>query len=146
MGPNPGSDIVFASLEDEAGTVLGYATLDYDGTTGDDNTFNLGANIDGAAPSFTGTCPEFDETSVTALGCGGEIGVRFLDDSGTPIAIGSGMQIRVFEYGGQCSTGSVDDEYEVSLCTDTNAVVNDNNTASCTQNLGGGSGETAVSI
>ena len=143
---NPGSDIVYAALESDAGAVLGYAVLEYDGTTGDTNTFNLGANLDGTAPSFVGVCPEFSEDTVTALGCGGEIGVRFNDSTGTPIAIEAGMQVRVFEFGSQCPTGSVDDEYEVFLCTDTNAVINNNDTTSCGTALGGGSGEVAVSI
>lgn len=143
---NPGSDIVYVALEDEIGTKLGYAILDYDGIIEDDNTYSLGANIDGLAPDFTGECPEFTDTKVTALGCGGEIGVRFLDDEGVPVAIESGMQIHVFEFGGNCSTGSVDDEYDVILCSDTNAVVNNNDTTSCTDNLGGGAGETTLNI
>jgi hypothetical protein len=147
-GDDPGSDIVFAALETLEGTVLGYGSLDYDGITGGDaNTFSAGLNLDGSAPSFTGTCPEFDETSVTALGCGGEIGVRFYDDNNTPIPIVAGtMQVRVFEFGSQCSTGSTSDEFEISVCTDTDAVVNDGNTTSCGASRGGGSGEAVIEI
>ncbi len=147
-GDDPGSDIVFAALETLEGTVLGYASLEYDGITGGDaNTFSAGLNLDGTAPSFTGTCPEFDETTVTALGCDGEIGVRFYDTTNTPVAIVAGeMQVRVFEFGSQCSTGSTSDEFEISVCTDTNAVVNDGNTASCGASLGGGSGEAVIEI
>ncbi|MEZ4461940.1 MAG: hypothetical protein R3E66_19895 [bacterium] len=145
-GSAPGSDIVYVALEDGSNTVLGYASLDYDGTTGDGNMFSIGFNLDGTPPLFNGACPEFDETSVTALGCGGEIGVRFLDERSRPVSLESSMKIRVFEHGGQCDPDAINDAYEVLLCTDTDAVVNDNTTESCTRKLGGGSGVTVISL
>lgn len=143
-GSDPGSDIVFLRLETLGGDVLGYGSLEYDGITGgDDNTYSAGFNLDGEAPTFA-ECPEFDETSVTALGCGGEIGVRFYDASGTPIPLELGKhQVFVFEYGAICGGTSVD-EYELSVCTDLASLEN-GDTSSCTS-VGGGSGQAIIEL
>jgi hypothetical protein len=147
LGDDPGSDMIYAALETLDGMVLGYASLEYDGTTGQPNAYDLGVNLDGSAPEFEGVCPEFADTNVTSLGCGGKIGLKFQDAESFPNIIVPGeMQVRVFEYGDQCSTGSTADEFEVSLCTNFNAVFNDGNTASCGSPLGGGSGETVISF
>ena len=143
---DPGSDIVFVSLEDSTGNVLGYGSLVTDGITGDPNNFADGFNLDGTAPSFTGDCPEFNADNVTALGCGGFVAVEFWDTSGNPVMYETGMDIRVFEFGGLCSTGSVTDEYDVILCSDTDAVKNNDDISSCTNTLAGGSGETTFTI
>ncbi len=142
---NPGSDIVYVSLEQDDGTILGYAMLEYDGIISLDNGYDSGINLDGTEPASLSICPEFLDTTVTALGCGGAIAVRFLDLAGAPIAIEDNMQIRVFEFGQQCPSGSDADAYSVSICTDTDAVINDQNLASCTVDLGDGSGEITVS-
>jgi len=141
-GPDPGSDIIYVALEDNTGKVLGYGNLKYNGITGDSNEFDIGANLDGTAPSEA--CPEFSADNVTSLGCGGSIGLMFLDADANLVAIEPGMQIRVSEFGQQCPTGSNDDEFEIFICTDTNAVVNNNVLTSCAQSLGGGSGEITV--
>ncbi len=147
LGNDPGSDIVYAALETLDGKVLGYASLEYDGTTGQPNAYDLGVNLDGTAPGFEGICPEFTDTNVTSLGCSGKIGLRFDDVGSTPIIIiPNEMQVRVFEYGDQCSTGSTADEFEVSLCTDFNAVFNHGDTSSCGESLGGGSGEVVIRL
>jgi len=147
LGNDPGSDIVYAALETLDGKVLGYASLEYDGTTGQPNAYDLGVNLDGTAPGFEGISPEFTDTNVTSLGCSGKIGLRFDDVGSTPIIIiPNEMQVRVFEYGDQCSTGSTADEFEVSLCTDFNAVFNHGDTSSCGESLGGGSGEVVIRL
>jgi len=138
---DPGSDIVYVSLEADTGDYLGFGMLAYDGIDSTDNGYDLGSNLDGTQPDFADVCPEFLETNVTALGCGGIIAVRFLDTAGDPVAIEDNMQIRVFEFGQQCPSGSDADDYSVSLCTDADAVINDSNLASCTVSVGAGSGE-----
>jgi len=144
-GDNPGSDIIYVSLEADDGTIKGFGEAIYEDYVGDENVYTLGANLDGSAPNSVGTCPEFNEDNVTALGCGGALGVRFLN-GGTPVAIELGDQIRIFEFGGQCPTGTTDDAFDLILCNDTDAVVNDTNISSCTKNLAGGEGETVITI
>ncbi len=140
-GTDPGSDIIYVSLEEADGTILGFGALVDDGTTGDNNENNLGANLDGNPPGSTETCPDFNDGTVTALGCGGFVTVEFLDDLGQRVGGGSGQQIRVFEFGTQCATGTDTDEYDIYLCTDPS-----NTPGSCSINIGGGSGEIAATI
>jgi hypothetical protein len=56
------------------------------------------------------------------------------------------MDIEVFEFGGICSTGTTVDEYDVFLCTDTAAVLNNEDTSSCTIDLGGSSGQQTFTV
>ncbi len=144
-GDNPGSDLIYVSLEADDGTVKGYGEAIYEDYLGDENVYTLGANLDGAAPNSTNTCPEFNEDNVTALGCGGAVGVRFLNN-GTPVPIELDDQIRIYEFGGQCPTGTTVDAFDLVLCSDTDAVVNDTNISSCTNTLAGGEGETVITI
>ena len=62
-----------------------------------------------------------DDTVVT-LGCGGSIFVQFVDADGEVIALRSGDEVVVAEYGPRCSQGGVAgdgaDRYGVRLCTD----------------------------
>ncbi len=143
-GNDPGSDIISVSLEDAQARVLGYGALKYDGITGDTNEYNFGDNLNGSPP-FGDFCPEFDPFNVTALGCGGSIGLMFLDFDGNIVAIEQGMQIRVSEYGQECG-GSNDDQFEVFICTNTNDVVTNDVLTSCTQKIGGGSGEVTLLV
>lgn len=139
--PDPGSDIIYIHLATDMGVMLGYGNLVSEGILGENNAFNQGLNLDGRSQSFEGICPEFNEDSVTSLGCGGYVAIEFHDLNGTPVAYESGMQIRVFEHGLQCDSGTNNDEYDIRLCSDTNAVKNDDDMTSCTLSLGGGSGE-----
>lgn len=135
---DPGPDIFGVALEDDTGTVLGWGAsvgdeIQLDGN--DQANFDI---LDGSAPDLgADSCPDMFDGNVVALGCpgvdGAFVAVEFLDDSGTPVPLNAepNRVIRVYEYGGQCSTGSVDDTYNVDICTDTNAVKNDFEYSSC---------------
>ncbi len=138
---DPGADLVYVSLEENDGSILGFGSLIDDGTVGDNNEFNLGINLDGTAPNSLNICPDFSAETVMSLGCGGFVTLEFLDDTGSRVGAVSGQQIHVFEFGSQCSTGSTADEYDIYLCTDPS-----NTPGSCTVNIGGGSGEIAATV
>ncbi len=140
-GTDPGSDLIYVSLEESDGTILGFGNIVDDGTTGDNNENNLGANLDGNPPGSTEMCPDFSDSTVTALGCGGFVTLEFLDDGGNRVGGIAGQQIRVYEFGTQCATGTDTDEFDIILCTDPS-----NTPGSCTMNIGGGSGEIAATI
>ncbi len=132
----PGSDLIYISLEDSDGSVLAYGNIVDDGTTGDLNLYKNGVNLNGSPP-MTEECPEFDDMSVTSLGCGGFITFEFLTPDGNRVSAEAGTQVRVFEFGSQCFTDdTTPDEFGVYLCTDPN-----NTPATCTYFIGSGSGE-----
>lgn len=136
-----GSDFVGILLQIIEGTILGYGELAYDNVNYENNDFSGAYNLDDTSVN---KCPEFDELSITALGCGESVGVRFLDIDDVPVALEPSYQIQVLEYGTQCGGGS-DDTADVSVCSDTNAVINDYDISSC-EVIGDGSGISTILI
>lgn len=142
---DPGSDIFGVALESTAGDNLGWAEITWEELNADGNDYTDTSILDGSAPGLDADdCPsDFAADSVVALGCGGWIAVEFKDADGNPVPLDAtaGQQIRVYEYGGQCGTGTVVDEYDVYICEDTDGIRGGED-GSCTINvLQGGSGE-----
>lgn len=126
---DPGPDIFGVGLEDTQGNPLGWGVIDYDGIQFDGNDEVDTGVIDGNAPEVGADgCPDTFAGNVVALGCEGSdegsyIVVSFVGADGNPVALDAtaGQAIRVYEYGGVCSTGSTDDTYNLDICTDTDA-------------------------
>ncbi len=130
-----GSKLMHVALIDSAGTYRAYgvAVEWYYGTN--DVWFGEVEDVlNGMAPNYDANmCPEpasqsgangltnFHEGAVVAIGCGGEVFVRFFDGS-QPIEIEDGDVIEVNEYGPECSavnshtTQTGDDFYDVYVC------------------------------
>lgn len=151
-GPNvsgdAGSDILAISLRNENGEVIGNAVvLDQQRGSGDLTRFNSGI-FDGRPAGITrqNQCvSDFNEVEY-AMGCGGTLMVRFLNNDQTPERLYEGDVIDVFEYGATCG-GDPYDSYDVYLCTDTTAAVDNLNDSSCTVLLqSGGKGFTSVPV
>ena len=147
---DPGSDIAGVELQSETGDSLGWGEIVWDELGPEANDYADTGIIDGQ-PADVGAddCPsDFNDTTVVALGCGGWILVEFKDSAGQPVGLDAtaGQQIRVYEYGGVCSTGSTDDTYDVSICTDTMAA-RGGEAGSCTETIvSGGSGVTTNAV
>lgn len=135
---DPGSDIMAVALEDSDLNTLGWGLVEADAIEFEGNDFVGTDHLNGDAVSLNAdNCvDDFASENVTALGCGGWIAVRFYDadDNIIPLDATADQQIRVYEYGGQCSTGSTTDTYEIYICTDTEAVAGGTAT-SCTIDL-----------
>lgn len=137
---DPGSDLSFARLLDENGEIIGFASqIDVNITEKVKNNYQgFGGLFDGSPNGIDGgeqcRVGGFSDSTVVSVGCSGYILAEFLDDQELPIALKSGMTIEVGEYGTQCN-GSPDDEYEVSICSDT-ADAKGASIASCTRDLG----------
>ena len=121
---DPGPDIFGAAVEDSTGAVLGWAEVAWNAVQFEDNEHTDDSMIDGNAPDLgADNCPDMFDGNVVALGCDAEsyIIVRFLGSDGNPIGLDATADqvIRVYEWGGQCTTGSIDDTYNVDICTDT---------------------------
>ena len=141
--PTNGAKLMHVALQDEQGNYIAYgaAVEWYYGTGGaEDPFFGLVEDVlDGTAPNYEGICPvledqvradgtvrtgtNFHESAVVAIGCGGEVFVRFFDSAGAAIPIFDGDIIEVNEYGPFCSdqltnhtTQTGDDFYNVSVC------------------------------
>ena len=134
---DPGSDIFGVALESTTGEILGYGSVAWEEFGPEDNQYQNTGIIDGSAPDLAADdCPsDFNADTVVALGCGGWLAVEFFDatDGTTPVALDAtaGQQIRVYEYGGQCGTGTVVDSYDIRICTDTMGIKAGND-SSCT--------------
>jgi hypothetical protein len=120
---DPGPDIFAVGLEDSTGAQLGWGIVDWEAVQFDGNDQTDTSVIDGSAPDVAAdNCPDMFDGNVVALGCDADsyIVVSFVDASSQPIALdGNDQFVRVYEYGGQCDTGTVGDTYNVSICTDT---------------------------
>ena len=147
---DPGSDIAGVELQSENGDSLAWGEIVWDELGPEANDYADTGILDGS-PADVGAddCPsDFNDTTVVALGCGGWVAVEFKDSSGQPVALegGAGQQVRVYEYGGVCSTGSTDDTYSVYICEDT-AAIREGSDGSCTLDLTtGGSGVTTSPV
>ena len=99
-----------------------------------------GGNLDGAPASVTTTnqCTETlsGSSNALSLGCFGYVLMTFQGTGGGTVNLENGQQVAVFEYGSNCPTGSAADTYEVNLCTDTEAAVDNADSSSCTVVLG----------
>lgn len=131
---DPGSDIFAVALETITGETLGYGSLVWEEFGPEANEYQNTSIFDGSAPSLEADdCPsDFNADTVVALGCGGWIAVEFWDSEGNKIALDAtaDQQIRVYEYGGQCGTGSVVDAYDLRICEDT-AGISSGDDSSC---------------
>lgn len=143
---DPGSDIQGIELQDATGSSLGWGDLVFDEVIRAGNAETNYSVVDGTAPALDGDgCVDEFSGNVLSLGCGGAIYARFLDGSGAPIEIEDGQTIVVYEYGGICSTGSIDDEYTLSTCSNAAEVLN-GNPASCSNVLGSGAGLVSFNV
>lgn len=126
---DPGPDIFGVGLEDSTGSPLGFGIVDWDATQIDNNDNADVFVIDGNGPDLGADyCPDSFDGNVASLGCaddasGSFIIVSFVDSSDAPVPLDAtaGQVIRVYEWGGQCTTGSTDDTYDVDICSDTAA-------------------------
>lgn len=143
---DPGSDIQGVELVDSGGNSLGWGSIVAENVilTGNDET-NFGVvdgtprslDADGCVDSFTG--------NVLSLGCNGWIAVEFLDNFDNPVVLEDGQYVFVYEYGGTCSSGTTDDEFTFSICSDTSGILGGDD-SSCTNVLGSGRGVTSFEI
>jgi hypothetical protein len=104
--------------------------------------------LDGNAPDLTGACPESFDGSVVSIGCGGDVVVKFVDETGTAVEIQEGDSITVSEWGDQCPTGTTADQWEVLVC-DAEVAEGDLilNTSACAgSSLGKGFGDSSVTV
>lgn len=132
LAESEGADIVYVRLENGGGVELGYGNIVTRFPTDGAPVGNFtGQNLNGTAPTFEGECPDIsDPEHSMSLGCGGAIAMEFLDAEGTPIELVAGMEIIVFEHGRQCTSGGLDDLYQVSTCSDAYALA-DGDVNSC---------------
>lgn len=144
---DPGPDIFGVGLEDGEGAPLAWGSIVWEQIQLGGNTHSDSSLIDGSALDFGGdACPDMFDGNVLSLGCedtGNWIAVEFLDGDSNRVALDAtaGQVIRVYEWGGQCTTGSLDDTYDLTICTDT-AGITMGDDASCTvQLLVDGAGE-----
>jgi len=145
---DPGSDISGVVLENDTGDAVGFGIPVWDDILADGNNFPDSTVLDGSPPDVGADgCPsDFADDTVVALGCGGWVAVEFWDNAGQRVPIEDGQQIRVYEYGGVCSTGSTDDTYDIFVCTDT-AAISEGQTGSCSLDIVfGASGETVGTV
>lgn len=148
---DPGPDIFGVGLEDSTGAQLGWGIVDWDNVTLEGNDQSDSSVIDGNGPDLAAdVCPDMFDGNVVALGCDAEsyIVVSFIDATDQPIALDSTADqvIRVYEWGGQCTTGSIDDTYNVNICTDT-AGAKSGDVSSCTiQVIVDGAGESSGEV
>lgn len=128
---DPGSDIMWAIVDDTQGEYLGSAeaVLFNEGTTSGPvpNAYNNPTFLNGAAPMIAADlCPvevngeRQRPDSTVSLGCGGQLFVRFLDGDSNPVPLREGYEISVGEYAPFCNAAGGDavgaDRYEVSVC------------------------------
>lgn len=151
--PTNGSKLMHVALQDAQGNYIafGAAMEFYYGEGGTEDPFfgHIPDVLDGTQPNYEGTCPvledqpregggvrqgtNFHESAVVAIGCGGEVFIRFFDSAGAAIPIFDGDIIEVNEYGPFCSdvvaalpgndghtTQTGDDFYNVSVCPGAN--------------------------
>ncbi len=126
--PNdPGSDIMWAIVDDTQGAQLGSAeaVLFNEGTTSGPvpNAYKDAAFLDGTWPMLTGDLCRVGGQAVgstVSLGCGGQLFVRFLDEDANPVPLREGYMISVGEYAPFCANPGANpmgaDRYEVSVC------------------------------
>jgi hypothetical protein len=148
---DPGPDIFGVGLEDSTGAQLGWGVVDWEEITFDGNDHTDTSIIDGNGPDLgADNCPDMFDGNVVSLGCDATsfLIVSFVDSSSQPIPLDATADqvIRVYEWGGQCSTGSIDDTYNVDICTDTMAARSGED-ASCTlQVIIDGAGEASGDV
>lgn len=130
---DPGPDIFGIGLEDGLGEQLGWGIPVWDEIQQDGNDHSDTSLFDGNALDIgADACPDMFDGNVVSLGCeesGDMAGPRwiafeFVDGDGNRIALDAMADqfIRVYEWGGQCTTGTIDDTYTLSLCRDTAAI------------------------
>jgi hypothetical protein len=144
--PDPGSDIQGIELLSSVGESLGWGSIVAEGVLLDGNDeANFGIldgtpsdlDVDGCVDSFAG--------NVLSLGCTGWIAVEFIDASGNPVPLEQDQIILVYEYGDVCSDMADDDEYAVSICSDTAGIAGGDD-SSCTNVLGTGFGVSSLDV
>lgn len=133
---DPGSDIFAVGLESPSGEPIAWATLAYSNVIAEDNDFSDPGPINGAAPELESdrACPDpLTDTNMVSLGCRGWIAVQFVDGAGDPIGLtaASGDRIRVYEADSQCRSDTSRDNYDLTLCSDAAAVMENGDPGSC---------------
>jgi hypothetical protein len=143
---DPGSDIQGIELQDDQGNSLGWGSIVNEAVALDGNEETNFDILDGTPPALDADgCVDSFSGNVLSLGCTGWVAVEFLDDGGSPVALAAGQTVFVYEYGGVCSTGTTDDEWTVSTCSDT-AGISGGDDSSCTNVLGTGAGVGSVGV
>lgn len=138
---DPGPDIFAVGLEDSTGAALGWGRPVWEDIQLDANTHADTTILDGSAPDLNAdSCPDMFDGNVVSLGCGDSAGnwlaLEFIDADDNRLALDATADqvIRVYEWGGQCTTGSLEDTYTLTLCTDT-AGITQGDDSSCTLQL-----------
>ncbi len=130
-----GTKLMHVALLDSSGAPIAYGAAVEWYYGNDDVWYGEVENVlDGTEPNYDQFCPliednphsnqqsNFREDALAAIGCGGEVFVRFYDDDGDAILIEDGHIIQVNAYGQVCSeqnthtTQSGDDFYNVYIC------------------------------
>jgi Cys-rich repeat protein len=131
--PDPGSDIMWASLDNADGEEIGFgkAVKFVQGTTQttEPNGYpNATTVLSGSMPTLDNNgCPSgdgdnnrFNPNTVVSLGCGGELFVEFIGTNNMVVLIENGFAVSVGEYAQFCNAAGGDamgsDRYEVYLC------------------------------
>jgi hypothetical protein len=137
-----GADIAFALLEDDGGSPVAWARVVH-ADVAESGAYSAYDHMDGDAPEWSAdSCPDFDDANIVSLGCGGSIGLEFVDDDGATVEMQTGRQkLRVGEFGAQCEEDPAEDVYEVFLCP--GAQNPDELPDACTLSVGSGRGERA---
>jgi hypothetical protein len=130
-GSDPGSDIMWAILNDGQGQEVGYgksAKFEAGTSDGDANTYNKPETVlTGESPAIDADlCPaevdnkRFRDDSVVALGCGGKLFVEFIGTDMMTTLVEDGFSVEVGEYAAFCNAAGGDpmgsDRYDVYLC------------------------------
>lgn len=138
---DPGSDLAFVVLEDLDGDVAGWGRAVKAGLGEEANDFSSYDHLDGDRPDWgADSCPEFRDSTIVSLGCGGYVAIEFVDENGEDVQARSGVQqIRLGEHGAQCDDGDDLDRYEVLLCP--GAEQPDDVPEMCAVSVGVGQGE-----
>ena len=147
---DPGPDLFGIGLEDGFGAPLAWGRPVWEEIQLDANAHADTSILDGSALDFgTEACPDMFDGNVVALGCEGNwLAFEFIDSAEQRVALDATADqfIRVYEWGGQCTTGSIDDTYDLTICTDTAAIANGDDTSCTIQLLVGGAGEQAGEV
>ena len=144
---DPGPDIFGVGLEDGLGEQLGWGSVVWEEIQTDANSHADTSILDGTPLDLAAdACPDMFDGNVVALGCeetGNWLALEFLDaeSNRVPLDATQDQWIRVYEWGGQCTTGSLDDTYTLTLCTDTAAITAGDDESCTIQLVVDGAGE-----
>ncbi len=146
----PGPDIFGVALESSTGELLGWGVLEHDAIQAGGNA-NAEPSIlerDGTALTLDG-CPATFTGNVVSLGCDDSyIVVSFIDTNSEPVALNAtdDAVLRVYEWGEQCTPGTIEDTYTVSICRASAAAADGDVTSCDIEVVASSSGETSAVV